>query len=169
MSATEQPRELNRDGPADALLSAPIPELQRSKASLEAEQTQIVEQIQTIRREGRDYSLRVQSTHEVQDQKEGERRRERIAELQSALMRVQAELGEVNRSIRARKPSQLVHSRERARKQLEERHVDFLAMFHRVASDSLDPRQVKAFEDAAKELLRTAEEMGIDDQEANSS
>jgi hypothetical protein len=141
-------------------------ELQRSKAHLEAEQTRIVAAIQDVRREARDYSLKVQTTHEAQDQRESERRRERIAELQAALMRVQGELGETNRTIRSQKPSQIADTRERARRELEERHVDFLAMFHRVASDSLDPRQVKAFEDAARWLLKEAHEMGIDEVEA---
>jgi len=41
-------------------------------------------------------------------------------------MKAQAELGEVNRCIRTQKSSsQLAHSRERARQQLEQRHNDF--------------------------------------------
>jgi hypothetical protein len=54
------------------------------------------------------------------------RQRQRIAELQASLMKAQAELGEVNRCIRTQKSSsQLAHSRERARQQLEQRHNDF--------------------------------------------
>ena len=90
-------------------------ELHSSKSRLESEQTSILTEIQSVRREARDYNLRVQTTHEVQDQKAALRRRERIATLQGNLMKVQAELGEVNRSIRAQKPSQLAHSRESAR------------------------------------------------------
>jgi hypothetical protein len=94
-----------------------MPDLQRSKPELEAQQTAIVKQIQEPRLEARNYSLRCQQTHEVQDQKEALRRRNRIATLQTNLMKVQAELGEVNRSIRAQKPSsQIAQGRERARR-----------------------------------------------------
>jgi hypothetical protein len=142
-------------------------DLQASKARLEAEQTKVVGQIQEIRLAAKNYSLRCQATREPQDQKEGERRRQRIAELQKSLMDVQEKLGAVNRTLRAAKPSQVAHSRERVRRELEARHADFLAMFHIVARDSLDPRQFSALEDGAKALLRDAEEMGIEE-EANS-
>jgi hypothetical protein len=83
------------------LQSEPLPELQRSKAQLESEQATIIAQIQAVRLEARDYSLHCQTTHEVQVQKESLRRRERIATLQGNLLKVQAELGEDNRSLRA--------------------------------------------------------------------
>jgi hypothetical protein len=90
-------------------------------------------------------------------------RRRRIAELQSSLMRVQAQLGEVNRSLRAQKPSQIADRRARAREQCEQLHNDFLAMFYQVTRDSLDPRQVKTLESGARALLNEAHEMGIDE------
>jgi hypothetical protein len=88
MPTTKQPQELN----GDAAL-----ELQKTKARLESEQSEIVQQIQAIRRTARDESLRAQLTREVLDPQEAVRRRERIAELQAALMKVQAKLGNVNR------------------------------------------------------------------------
>jgi hypothetical protein len=142
-------------------------ELQRTKAQFEAEQTGIVAQIQAIRIAARDYSLRCQTTREPQDQKESEHRRQRIAELQSSLMRVQAQLGEVNRSLRRQKPSQVAQGRARARKEFEARQNDFLAMFHQIARDSLDPRQFRALEDGARALLREAAQMGIEQVEAS--
>jgi hypothetical protein len=39
-------------------------------------------------------------------------------------------------------------------------------MFWQISKDSLDPRQFKALEDGARALLRTAEEMGIEEVEA---
>jgi hypothetical protein len=104
--------------------------------------------------------LRVQQTREAQDPKEAERRRQRIGELQAALMKVQAELGEVNRSLRAQKPSQVVERRTRARREFEQRQADYLAMFYQIARDSLDPRQFAALEDGARALLREAERNG---------
>jgi hypothetical protein len=136
--------------------------LQQSKSRLESEQARIIEQIQAVRHEAKNYSLRVQTTHEPQDQKEAERRRQRIAELQNSLLDVQSRLGAVNRSLRAAKSSQATRRRERARQQLESRHNDFLAMFYQVARNSLDPRQVKALESGARALLRDAEEMRIE-------
>jgi hypothetical protein len=98
--------------------------LQQSKSRLQSEQARIVEEIESVRREGRDYGLRAQSTHEVQDPKEGERRCQRIATLQASLLEVQSQLGETNRAIRSQKPSQIVNGQERARRELEERHFD---------------------------------------------
>jgi hypothetical protein len=76
---------------------------------------------------------------------------------------VQAELGEVNRSLRAQKPSQIADRRARARQELEAHQADFLAMFHMVARDSLHPQQFAALEDGAKMLLVQAREMGIEE------
>jgi chromosome segregation ATPase len=165
MTARNQHQELDRNVeqicPTSSPFGAtPLPELQSSKARLEAEQTKLVEEIQRIRLEAKNYSLHCQATREPQDQKESERRRQRIATLQADLMRAQAELGEVNRSLRAQKPSQVAHSRERARQQLEQRYNDFLATFHQIARDSLDPRQFAALEDGARALLREAERDG---------
>ena len=141
----------------------------KPKARLESQQAEIIEQIQLIRRTARDESLRAQQTREPLDDKEAIRRRERIAQLHASLMTVQGELGETNRTIRSRKTGQITEGRARARREMEERHNDFLVMFHRVASDSLDPRQVKVFEDAARALLKEADRMGIVEGETTSS
>ena len=111
------------------------------------EQAAIVEKIQFIRREGRDYNLRCQASHEMQDTKEGERRRQRIATLQADLMQVQAQLGDVNRSIRAQKPSQVVERRTRARKELKFVRTIFckcfVEMIRRLHPDSFYERNSK--------------------------
>jgi hypothetical protein len=137
--------------------------LQQSKSRLESEQARIIEQIQAVRHEARDYSLRCQATREPQDQKESERRRGRIAELQSSLMSVQAELGQINRNLRSQKPAQLAEARARARRELEEKRNDFLEAFWQIARDSLDPRQFRALESGARAFLRKAHEMGIEE------
>jgi hypothetical protein len=134
-----------------------MPELQRSRAQLESEQAGIVSEIQTIRKEARDYNLRCQASHEPQDVKQAQRRRERISELQSALMDVQGRLGEVNRGLRAQKPSQIAGGRVRARQEAERRENDFLNMFYQICKDSLHPKQFEALQDGAKALLREAE------------
>jgi hypothetical protein len=41
---------------SDALCAAPIPDLQKLKAQLEAEQTKVVKEIQTIRLEARNFA-----------------------------------------------------------------------------------------------------------------
>jgi hypothetical protein len=137
-------------------------ELQSTKAQLENNQARIVGEIQTIRREARDYSLRVGQSHEVQDPKEAERRRAKIAQLQGALMGVQSQLAEVNRALRANKPSQLAHARSLRRQEQDRRQSDFLAMFLQIARDSLDPRQFAALEAGARALLQEAERMEVD-------
>jgi len=135
-------------------------------ARLTREHERVTEALRDLKRDWATKNVRAQATRTPIATSEVTHVENRRRELAGELLRIQTAIGATNKEIRSQKPSRLANSRERARRELEQRHFDFLTMFHMVVRDSVDPRQFRAFEDGAKALLEEAREMGIEAPEA---
>jgi hypothetical protein len=149
-----------------------LSKLQHDKASLEREHTSIVEAIHQLRARARQRSLEASSTRQPLPESEIKFWQAGIKEHQDKLMAVQSELGTINKAIRSASPArplktlgQLPLPPKSARKteptpieQVNGADV-YLACFHQIARDSLDPRQFAALEDGARALARDYQQM----------
>jgi hypothetical protein len=149
-----------------------LAQLQHDKASLEREHTGIVEAIHQLRARARQRSLEASSTRQPLPESEIKFWQEGIKEQQTKLMETQGKLGAINKAIRAASPArqlktlgQLPLPPKSARKveavpieQVNGADV-YLACFHQIARDSLDPRQFAALEDGARALARDYQQM----------
>jgi hypothetical protein len=141
--------------------------LQQQKAALESEHASLVEAIHELRARARRRSLEASSTRQPLPESEIKFWQAGIKEHQEKLMAVQSELGSVNKAIRAASPArqlktlgQLPQEPKPVRKveaaPINKEQVNsadlFLACFHQIVRDSIDPRQFAAFETGAKAL-----------------
>ena len=138
--------------------------LQHERSVLERERASIVDHIHDLRARARQKSLEAAATRTPISRSEIDFWQTGIAKAQAELMATQAKIKEVNKRIRASTEAlaseapppvtRMTHSTVRRSS-----HDDFLACFHTIAKDSLDPRQFEALESGARSLLRDYQQM----------
>jgi hypothetical protein len=140
-------------------------ELLAERTRLEKEHRGILEQIRELRKRAKDKTIIAADTRQPLDPTEVEFWQRGIKENQTLLMKAQAELGALNKRIRAAQADQSI-TREVAVKseppqckdpkhngEIKPGRVLFLEFFLQLCAEGLDPRQFAAFESGAHQLV----------------
>jgi hypothetical protein len=144
-------------------MSDNLSELQAKKAEFEGRHRQTLEAIGSLRQRARSKALGAEATRQPLSQSEIDFWQSGIREKQAELMRIQSELGETNKALKAcRDRTGKAHQAPRPngdRADEETKRIRYLEFFHQICRDSLDPRQFAALEGGAHGLMRDYAQM----------